>query len=80
MLVTGGASGVGLSIVKAFASARVPRVVILSRSLETQEIARKELESAFNSTTFVFYQASITEQSIVEEILKEGRHCGCDGF
>ncbi|ORX99970.1 hypothetical protein BCR34DRAFT_638874 [Clohesyomyces aquaticus] len=71
VLVTGGAAAVGYSISKAFASAGVARIAIISRSLEPQEKAKAELERSFPSTSVLLYQASILDNGRMSEILKE---------
>lgn len=53
VLVTGGATGVGYSISKAFASAGVSRVIIISRSPEPQEKAKAELEQNYPATQII---------------------------
>ena len=70
-LITGGASGVGLTITRAFAEANVARIVSISRSVESQEKTRAELEKDFPSVKYIFYQASVTDYEKLENILKE---------
>lgn len=71
ILITGGASGVGLAISKAFAQAGVARIAIISRSLGPQERAKADIEAAYPSTTVLLYQASVTENNRMTEILQE---------
>lgn len=58
ILITGGASGVGYSISKAFAEAGVARLTIVSRSPGPQQKAKTDLEAAYPSTQILPYQAS----------------------
>ncbi|KAF2232860.1 putative NADP(+)-dependent dehydrogenase [Viridothelium virens] len=69
VLITGGATGVGYSISKAFASAGVARVVIVSRTPGPQEKAKAELEASNPSTQVILYQASITDGDRMSNIL-----------
>ncbi|KAF1349181.1 putative NADP(+)-dependent dehydrogenase [Delphinella strobiligena] len=71
VLITGGASGIGFSISRAFAEAGVARIAIVSRSAGPQEKAKTELEAAFPSTQILTYQASVTDSSRISEILQE---------
>jgi NAD(P)-dependent dehydrogenase (short-subunit alcohol dehydrogenase family) len=71
ILITGGASGVGYSISKAFAEAGVARIAIISRSAEDQEKAKSDLEAAYPSTKILPYQASVTNITRMNDILQE---------
>ncbi|KAI0121125.1 putative NADP(+)-dependent dehydrogenase [Xylariales sp. AK1849] len=71
VLITGGASGVGYSIARAFASAGVERIAIVSRSSAPQQKAKSELEAAYLSTQVLLYQSSITDHLRMAEILQE---------
>ena len=71
VLITGGATGVGYSISKAFAEAGVTRIAIISRSTDSQEKAKTELEAAYPSTHILPYQASITDSIRMTEILQD---------
>lgn len=71
ILVTGGASGVGYAISKAFAEAGVPRIAIVSRSVDAQEKAKSELETAYPSVQILPYQASVTDNTRMTQILQE---------
>jgi NAD(P)-dependent dehydrogenase (short-subunit alcohol dehydrogenase family) len=71
ILITGGASGVGYSISKAFAEAGVARIAIISRSHVDQEKAKTDLEAAYPSTQILPYQASITDSIRMIDILKD---------
>nr|POE53448.1 short chain dehydrogenase andi [Quercus suber] len=71
VLVTGGATGIGFSISRAFAAAGVARVVHVARSPDTLAKAKNELETAFPATQVLTFQASITDLVRVKEILQE---------
>lgn len=71
VLITGGATGVGYSMSKAFAEAGVARIVIVSRSPGPQEKAKADLEAAYPSTQVLIYQACITDSARVTEILQD---------
>ena len=71
VLITGGATGVGHSISKAFASAGVARVVIVSRTQGPQEKAKAELETSYPWTQVILYQGSITDSDRMSKILLE---------
>ena len=71
ILITGGASGIGYSFSKAFAAAGVARIAIVSRSSGPQEKAKKDLEAAYPSTQILPYQASVTDDICMTEILQE---------
>lgn len=71
VLITGGATGVGYSLSKAFAAAGVARIAIVSRSPGPQEKAKAELEAAYPSTQILPYQASVTDTGRMTEILQE---------
>lgn len=70
-MVTGGASGVGYSISKAFAEASVARIAIVSRSIEAQEKAKAELETEHPTVQVLLYQASVTDNARMTQILQE---------
>ena len=71
ILVTGGASGVGYSICKAFAAAGVKRIAIVGRSPGPLETSRKELEATYPSIQVITYQASVTDNARMNEIVQE---------
>lgn len=71
ILVTGGASGVGLNICKAFANAGVARIAIVSRSAGPQQDAKAGLEASYPTTQILTYQASITDHARMAAILHE---------
>ncbi|KAG6266943.1 hypothetical protein E4U49_000181 [Claviceps purpurea] len=71
VLITGGSSGIGLNIAKAFAGAGVARIAILSRSRATQLTAKAELEGAYPSTSILFFEASILDTDRFASVLEE---------
>lgn len=71
VLITGGATGVGYSLSKAFAEAGVARIAIISRSPGPQEKAKNDLEAAYPSTQILPYQASITDNIRMTELLRD---------
>ncbi|KAG6274567.1 hypothetical protein E4U48_002550 [Claviceps purpurea] len=71
VLITGGSSGIGLNIAKAFAGAGVARIAILSRSQATQLTAKAELEAAYPSTSILFFEASILDTDRFASVLEE---------
>ncbi|KAG6052373.1 hypothetical protein E4U17_005871 [Claviceps sp. LM77 group G4] len=71
ILITGGSSGIGLNIAKAFAGAGVARIAILSRSRATQLTAKAELEAAYPSTSILLYEASVTDADRFASVLEE---------
>ncbi|KAG6257278.1 hypothetical protein E4U24_004659 [Claviceps purpurea] len=71
VLITGGSSGIGLNIAKAFAGAGVARIAILSRSRATQLAAKAELEAAYPSTSILFFEASILDTDRFASVLEE---------
>ncbi|KAG6098469.1 hypothetical protein E4U30_007927 [Claviceps sp. LM220 group G6] len=71
VLITGGSSGIGLNIAKAFAGAGVARIAILSRSRATQLTAKAELEAAYPSTSILLFEASVTDADRFASVLEE---------
>ena len=71
ILITGGATGVGYSISKAFAAAGVARVAIVSRSSGPQEKAKADFEAAYPSVRILLYQASIADSTRMIEVLHD---------
>lgn len=69
ILITGGASGVGYSISKAFAQSGATRVAIVSRN--PSETAKRDLEAAYPSTRVSLYSASVTNSERMIDILHE---------
>jgi NAD(P)-dependent dehydrogenase (short-subunit alcohol dehydrogenase family) len=71
VLVTGGATGIGLSIVKSFAAAGVARIIIVSRSPGPQAEAKKAVEAAYPNTEVQTISASITDFPRISEIIHD---------
>ncbi|KAG6022116.1 hypothetical protein E4U19_005260 [Claviceps sp. Clav32 group G5] len=71
VLITGGSSGIGLNMAKAFAGVGVARIAILSRSRATQLTAKAELEAAYPSTRILLYEASVTDADRFASVLEE---------
>lgn len=71
VLITGGGSGIGLNMSKAFAASGVERVAIVGRSLKSLEEAKSGIESAHSAVKVLTYQASITDHVRMTEILQE---------
>ena len=71
VLITGGATGIGYSLSKAFAGAGVARIAIISRSPGAQEKAKIDLEAAYPSTQILPYRASISNSTRMTEILRD---------
>ncbi|KAK4113289.1 putative short-chain dehydrogenase [Canariomyces notabilis] len=71
ILVTGGSSGVGFSISKAFAAAGAARIAIVSRSPRPQERAKAELEASFPHTLISTYATSVTDSTRMAGILRD---------
>ena len=71
VLITGGATGIGYSISKAFAEAGAARIAIVSRSAAPQEKAKNDLEAAYPGTKILPYQASITDRIQMTKILED---------
>ncbi|RMZ83619.1 hypothetical protein DV738_g923, partial [Chaetothyriales sp. CBS 135597] len=71
VLVTGGASGVGYEISKAFASHNIARLIIVSRNREHQERAKAQLQRWFPSVEVVCHVVSITDTERMVSILSQ---------
>lgn len=69
VLITGGSSGVGLSIAHAFAEAGTARVAIVSRSPGPQAEAKAALEAAHPRVTILAYQACVKDATRMAEVL-----------
>ncbi|GIZ46725.1 hypothetical protein CKM354_000983900 [Cercospora kikuchii] len=74
ILVLGGAGNVGSSICKAFAAAGVPRIAIVSRTLNDQILVKEELERLHPGTQVLTFVGSITDRTRMNEILAELQH------
>lgn len=67
--VTGGASGLGYHISKAFAEAGASRLVIISRSAEQQQKAKAELEKKCPRTEVLGFTVSIADHEALKKII-----------
>lgn len=71
VLITGGASGIGFAIARAFAEAGVARIAIISRTASQHQKAKTELQKISPSIQVLPFQASITDNQRMTEILSE---------
>ena len=71
VLITGGATGIGLETTKAFAQAEASTIAILARSEGPISKAKEEIESAYPNTKVLPFSASVTDADRVTEIVKE---------
>ncbi|KAF2486224.1 putative short-chain dehydrogenase [Neohortaea acidophila] len=70
VLISGGASGLGYEMSKAFARAGVARIAIVSRSLDAQKV-KSDFEAAYPDVEILPYQASITDHARMAQVLGE---------
>lgn len=71
VVITGGATGVGLSVANSFAEAETSRIVIISRSATSQQKARVELQNRHPKTKVELFQGSIDNIYRIKEILNQ---------
>ena len=71
VLITGGATGIGLETSKAFAQAGAGTIAILARSKEPMTKAKGEIEASFPETKILPYVASVTDAGRVSEVVNE---------
>lgn len=69
VLVTGGATGIGVSICESFAEAGVARIIIVSRSPGPQAEAKKSLATKYPNTLIETIEASVTDSARIEQII-----------
>ncbi|KAK3048461.1 hypothetical protein LTR09_010125 [Extremus antarcticus] len=69
VVVTGGASGLGLNFSTAFAAAGAARVALIGRSAGPPAEAKSSLSSKYPGTEFITYEASITDAPLMSSIL-----------
>ena len=71
VLLTAGATGIGLETSRAFAQAGVKRLIILSRRPEPQAAAKAALEEEFEGLEVVCYAVTVTDYDAITKILRE---------
>lgn len=78
VLVTGGASGIGLAIVRAFAAAGASTIVYLGRRIAILDETFKQLREDFPRTTFKTYGVDLKNREAIENMFVELRSSGGD--
>lgn len=73
VLITAGHTGIGYAIAQNFAIADAANIILLARRAELLEKAATELSSAYPSTKFHYYSASITDFVRIKTIFHEIR-------
>ena len=77
VVVSGGGTGVGAAIVKAFAAAGAPQIAIFGRRKNVLEATKAETEKAYPSTHVSTFTADITKASDVDAAFDQiGRKLG----
>jgi NAD(P)-dependent dehydrogenase (short-subunit alcohol dehydrogenase family) len=71
VLITGGATGIGLETSKAFAQAGASTIAILARSKEPMMNAKEEIEATFPETTVLPYVASVADADQISAAVRE---------
>jgi len=71
VLITGGASGIGLASAESFARAGVQHLVLVQRRQEALDEAKKSLGSKFPNVKITTYAASVTDYEKITSLLKE---------
>lgn len=71
VLITGGATGIGYSLSRAFAEAGVARIAIISRSPVSQVQAKAALERAYPLIKILLYTACITDEAAITTALRD---------
>lgn len=71
ILITGGATGIGLETSKALAQAGASIITILARSKDPMVKAQQEIEAQFPGTRVIPLVASVTDADRVSEVVKE---------
>lgn len=70
VLITGGASGVGYSISRAFAAAGAAKILIVSRSPGPQADAKQKLEQAYPNTKIETHSLATTDEQGITNLFK----------
>lgn len=65
------ATGVGYAIANAFAKAGVRRIIIVSRTVESLENAKRSLSEQYPSLECLIFSASLTDYQRITEIVKQ---------
>jgi NAD(P)-dependent dehydrogenase (short-subunit alcohol dehydrogenase family) len=73
ILITGGATGIGLDISTSFAAAGASHIIIIGRRSDKLAAAKASLESTYASTKIHPFAASITDPGAVSSIFEETR-------
>ncbi|CZR64921.1 uncharacterized protein PAC_14821 [Phialocephala subalpina] len=71
ILITAGATGIGLSVATAFAAAHASNLILLSRRESVLLAATEELKSAYPATKVYTYPCDVTDQTRVQEVFKD---------
>lgn len=71
VLITGGATGIGLATSNAFAQAGASIIAILARSQEPMMKAKEEIEAQYPETKVLPLVASVTDAERISEVMKE---------
>ena len=71
VLITGGATGIGLETSKAFAQAGASIIAILARSKDPMSRAKEEIEAKYPGTKVIPLVASVTDVDRVSEVVNE---------
>lgn len=73
VLVTGGASGIGLAIVRAFAAAGASSIIYLGRRVAILDETSRQLREDFPRTKFKTYAADVMNREAIENMFAELR-------
>jgi NADP-dependent 3-hydroxy acid dehydrogenase YdfG len=69
VVITGGGSGIGLDIARAFAKSGASRIILLGRTLKTLSGAKSKLEAQFPETTVSTFTADLVDRKSLEHAL-----------
>ncbi|KAF2270896.1 NAD(P)-binding protein [Lojkania enalia] len=70
VLITGGATGIGIEIARSFAAAGASTVILVARRANTLQSASEELSKKYPSTQILAYPTNITDTESVEKLFK----------